>query len=232
MALEEFLLRMGAKTYNAYTISQEIDNLHTRITEIYKDISEGHIDSARQAFQAAVNSKSPNSEIRSAIIHLRDAYNIYKIVIPKTKRERFLFFSYNADVFSKKEQSKIYDIISRVAALICISYRGLGKSKNADRWRANALDDFDEHLRRLDYLIQRVGSAWQELDYPPDGTYLNELWKIDKKFVKSHITASAQVGRAGTHFEITSSGERYFEEDKEKQRDVFINTIDSSKLTL
>lgn len=120
------ILRVGASLYTAHTTSQEIGTLHERITQVYRDVPGGHINSARQALEAAPHSREPTAEIRSAVGHLRDAYNMYNISASRTRKERFLFFTYEVPLFKYKNLADPYETITIIAATLCLMYQYLG----------------------------------------------------------------------------------------------------------
>nr|QNO49611.1 hypothetical protein AIHMFPNM_00012 [Methanosarcinales archaeon ANME-2c ERB4] len=83
----------GAKVYGAISLSLEIEGIHQRISLIYTNMADAHWKSAKQALTAFRNSEAPDAEIRSAIGHLMEAYNILQVAVETKITERiFIIF--------------------------------------------------------------------------------------------------------------------------------------------
>src|SRR4051794_34389912 len=83
-------LRGGITIYNI--VEWFLSDVFDEIGKVYVDMAEAHLASAQQAFIASRNSRDPESEIRSAMKHLRDSYNIYAKAVRRTVEKRVMLF--------------------------------------------------------------------------------------------------------------------------------------------
>lgn len=99
----------SSKAINSIRLAAEISQIHSRIIDVYTDISEGHIQSAIQALNAIKGCNNPEFELRSVISHLRDAYNINANAVVKKRKLNYILFSMDEDVLDNACKSILYE---------------------------------------------------------------------------------------------------------------------------
>lgn len=215
-----WLWKHTVNRYNSKQLSEEIENINKRITNIYSDIANAHFVAAYDAILAVEYSKSPSSEIRASIGHLREAFRIYQQLMGKKTTHHFLiFFEYEEDVIENEKE--FYQCLAYLSALISIMYFSLQEPENAYKWKQQASDLF------LSYLgFVTLGGV--------------ELEKINSCFVEEYSYDSWQLGWVdgdpGTPtvergFEITESGQQYIKKWKEDVYNQFIFSIDQKRIS-
>jgi hypothetical protein len=146
----KMLWSFSSSIYKVQSFQEEIDGIYNYIRNIYSDISDSHIISAKQAIKAAENSSYSANEILDAIAHLRDAYNISKSALHKTKETRFLlFFKDKEDLIPYYEKLKYCQSIAHIAGVISILYKTIHQSGNSTEWKSIALNDYKVALSYL-----------------------------------------------------------------------------------
>ncbi|MEL6834947.1 MAG: hypothetical protein AAFP77_18265 [Bacteroidota bacterium] len=134
------MLKGGVTLYKVlFTFTR---NLKDEIEQVYYDIAKSHLKSAEQAFEAVLNSRSPNHELRSGLGHLRDAHNILLAYKEKKYVEGWLIFSDEKRVkFSDSAWLKAIE----TSALIALIYYSFDETVNASRWKKKSLEEFEKY---------------------------------------------------------------------------------------
>ncbi|WP_353952525.1 hypothetical protein V6K52_03510 [Knoellia sp. S7-12] len=147
------VLNVAEKVYGLLGDSktdEAIEAIWKGLLETYGDISQAHFKSARQAVVSAEHSRAPEQELRHAIAHLRDAFNIYESLLEKKKTQRLLLvIKWEVPVVSDLERDIVCARLAEVAALMHGLYRRIGEPENAGKARDLALPHRDPFVRAV-----------------------------------------------------------------------------------
>lgn len=195
-----------------------LDEVRSEINQVYKDISGSHFQSAIQAIETASISKNPEQEIRNAISHLRDSYNIIDSLLnKKTKKSFLLFISYTEVQVKKVGERMILKInLSKISATISYLYTILDETIASKKWKEISLNNFDEYYQRdygynCDFLyVNDQGKSISYMDL--SDTYKDKYVVITTKPVGSMAVTSTDV-------RLSPAGESYVKKYRRKQRE-------------
>jgi hypothetical protein len=176
-----------------------LEDVFNEIGRVYIDMAEAHMASAQQAFMAFRNSRDPESEIRSAMNHLRDSYNIYAKAVRRTVEERFMLFW----TFESKPdcRHKSCLLVVNIATVLSLLYRELGEVENAREWRRAALGSFDYYAE----------------NYFSDPLIHYHLMSISKEYVDERQGGNVRNPR--TELYISLKGHQYVENKLNEERE-------------
>lgn len=225
MSLEiKMLWSFSSSIYKVTSFQEEIDEVYSYIRSIYSDISDAHISSAKQAIKAAENSNYSANEILDAIAHLRDAYNISKSALYKTRETRFLlFFKDTEDLIPDYEKLTYCQSIAHIAGVISILYKAIHQNGNSNEWKSIALNDYKVALSYL-YLdvdeLKRINKSYVE------------EYEAEEEIVHGGVDTVATGTRTVTKERPTAYGEEYFENQKTSMLENFNTTITEKRLSL
>jgi hypothetical protein len=123
------------KSLTVGDIPDYIAEMQRDLCAILVEISEAHFESALQAIRAYEVSRR-QTEIESAITHLRDVFNIAKRATNKEVRYSYLFglISGSKPAYRHSERIMIILYLSMIAKLISRIYLLLGETENAEFW--------------------------------------------------------------------------------------------------
>jgi hypothetical protein len=215
--------KYAAQVYNSRQLSEEFENIHQRISDVYSDIADAHLEAARDAILAVEYSKSPSLEIRAAIGHMREAFNILKQVVDKKIENQFLIF-FTREKYVMKNRKDSYKCLAYLSALISIMYSSLQEPENANRWKhessvlflnynefvtltAEELKSIDMNLVNADYDYGKQVSYSAYQDWETD--YDTIIW----------------------NYEINEKGYQYIKNWKLKLHKNFLHEIDCKILS-
>ena len=179
--------------------SQFVEYINNRVSEVYINIAKAHFQSAIQALESSVNSKSKEIELRDATSHLRDAYNIYDADINKTARGRFLiFFSIESAIYEPHQKAEIKLIQSHIARQIALLYKELTEIDNAKRWKNESLLKVDNYISMYKGKTFREtrGSRLNIKQFIPEDPHLKTLKDLNEAYI-TLIDVNAQFHPKG-----------------------------------
>ena len=136
------------KTYDAIMLEAELSCIYKSIANVYSDISEAHFKSAKQAIIAAKTSNDSNMEIRIAIGHLRDSYNVLMSLENKTRKIRsFLFQVTEKEIIENKY--RFWEQLSFLSSILSVLYKNIEEYENASFWEKCSLDTYSKAIEIL-----------------------------------------------------------------------------------
>jgi len=135
----------GHSLYRSARAQKILEEIQESLRDVYTDNAESHFQSAADAFAAARHSRSPNEEIRDAIAHLRDAFNIVQPLLMKTKTKGILFFAEVVPVIDEENRRKVRARLFEIATAIAVTYADLREKTNGRAWKRKALDYLDDY---------------------------------------------------------------------------------------
>lgn len=212
------LWKYALNKYSAKQLSEEIDNLNMRITDVYSDMANAHFEAARDALLAVECSNAPESEMRAAIGHLREAFNILRQIVDKKITRHYLIFFKNEE-YAVGNREALYQCLAYLSALISIIYSSLKERENALKWKEEASGSYLSFLENIE-----INPA--------------ALKRIDEKFVweNEYETSSLGEGEWGGYSTrscntgISEAGDRYLKDWKSDVHKEFICEIDRKNL--
>jgi hypothetical protein len=224
MAIEiKLIWSLSSSIYKVKSFQEEIDGIYRYIRNIYSDISDSHINSAKQAIRAAENSQYFSTEILDAISHLRDAYNVSESALYKTREKKVLFvFTKRENLISDENKYLYYQSLGHIAGIISILYKTIGQSKNSIEWKQEAFNDYRNaiNIMPIDYdSIQSINTNYVET-YEEEGV------------THGSYDGSPNATEWITKQRLTSLGDKFYENQKEKMLKKFELTIDEKSLRL
>jgi hypothetical protein len=215
----QMILTVAEKAHSFYEASEAeriIDEIWRTIKGAYADLANAHFKSAQSAFAAVQNSIEPNHQVRIAIGHLTDAFNIYEVLLTKTKTNITLFFfREEIPVVSVEDSPQIKMCLFEIATCIAINYADVGELENGKMWKAKAMKYMSDYLNaKTAYL---------------DGEYIYN--NVNETFVEvitgrctAHISGSGAVYQEDyTDYHLNGLGQSYIEQQKEEVRNVITN---------
>lgn len=208
----------GNKVYSI--LSGFIASFEKEIEQVYLDMAESHLASAKQCFEAIENSKNPNQELRIGLNHLRDVYNIFLSLKNKKIQKRFIFWNYTSKIpFSDDLRLKIIEI----ASVIALGYLQLEERENAYAWKKRALVQFDNYKRI--YINSLKFSDWDGEHKDKNENIYNEdsysserftnLTKLGEEYALHYWTGGTYNSKS--HQSIKEKGWKYVYNLLEKQ---------------
>lgn len=99
---------LGEKIISNVTLELSLNELHTRINNVYYDVCSANIQSAEQALKAIPFSQSPINELHSVLVNLRNSCNLLSKLLYQKKS----FFLFDVDVLSKDEKDDLRQKLS------------------------------------------------------------------------------------------------------------------------
>ena len=186
-----------------------IDKIQRDLCAILIEISNAHFESASQAIRAYTTS-GRQTEIESAIAHLRDVFNIAKRSIYKEKHYSHLFglISGSSPAYSWSERIMIILYLSMIARLISRIYLFLGETQNFDNWlkECRALEpELRKQLsssekckisREKDEIKRDYSDTHRKLAYEREKIFL-QLHEIDENYLTYEDTIEKFMSASG-----------------------------------
>ena len=134
---------------NSQKLNDIIDNIYYSIFEVYNDVKDSSIASARQAIESACKSSIiRKAEILNAINHLRLAYNISEKALDK-KRIVSSFFGLFKDeeyIIPWSYRKTYIEALYGLSDLISILYNDIGEHKSAEMWIEYSTHQYREYV--------------------------------------------------------------------------------------
>lgn len=206
LAKLEMLWTISKSVYDSNSFSEEIENIYTHIKSIYSDMSDVHVNSAKQAIKAAKTSDFSAHEILDAVAHLRDAYNISKIALNKKRKIRYwLFFKDEVDIIPFYERLTYFHAMACFAGLISILYGSIGQKINSNEWKSMSLNDYKEGLKYIYIDAYELSII--------DPSFVEE-YEVERTRCHGGVDCVAEETYWETEIRPSSSGKVYFEEQK------------------
>ena len=206
-----------------------IKYINERVNEVYINIANAHFNSATQALESASYSSSSDIELRDAISHLRDAYNIYDADISKTLNKKvLLFFNETEDIYKLHQKAEIRLIQTLIAKLIALLYMEMNEIHNAVRWKSEALSKFNYYIeiyrgkKFKDY--KHNSHLFQfplELStFTPEEPHLKLFKSLNHNYITLEIEKNVSAGAGGFnlgyyyHYEISQEAYKYLQDQR------------------
>jgi hypothetical protein len=182
-----------------------IDKIQRDLCAILIEISNAHFESASQAIRA-YSISGRQTEIESAVIHLRDVFNIAKRSIYKEKHYSHLFgiISGSEPAYRWSERIMIILYLGMIARLISRIYLFLGETQNSDNWlqECRALEpDLRKQLSSSEKCQIKATFRYtrQELSYEREVIFLY-LYEIDENYLnQKYTTKQFSTASGGVH---------------------------------
>jgi hypothetical protein len=225
----EFLIVLAEKALekgvDTAALALEIEEIYATISQVYEDVSDAHFESACMALRASKGSKAPELEIRSAVGHLRDAYNVLKKQQERPQRKSlgtFLLEKIYGDDETVGLAMNHCEAAVRIATAQYLLYVALAEEPNMRYWRTIAIGDLERYFR-----VYRPNAA--------------ELYSIDRRFAEAHSYTVADSPTAWgiwaapqktyTDYTVTEAGRAYVEAEKKRSRIAFARALDTATTT-
>lgn len=209
----------GRKASKEIIIADVIEIIRLEISEVYKDIALSHFSSASQAIMASSSSHNSDQEIRNAIAHLRDAFNIINSLLHKKIKKKFLIFESEIDAIENRRDRMTLNIdLCKISAIVSILYSEFGENKNASEWKEKSIRSFDIYFN--DELGEKEN--WLFLNdkgkmIDTDNVYNNLSEKEYDKYIFRCFFAST-TGYYKSYLELTDKGKSFVLNLRKKQR--------------
>ncbi len=125
-------MHLPVEILKAINYTKLLEDVKKDLYKIYTDIAEVHFTSAIQAFKASMYSKCQEDEIRNAISHLRDVFNIYDRIRNKKVKTTFLgLITEEEYLFTDAKKYEISRNLCKISSIISMSYALIGEGYNA-----------------------------------------------------------------------------------------------------
>jgi hypothetical protein len=200
-------LQVFFQTYRSLVVGdipEYIDKIQRGLCTILIEIAEAHFESASQAARA-FSASGRQSEMESAIAHLRDVFNIARKSIYKEKSYSHLFglISGSKPVYSFSERIAIILYLAMIAKLISRIYLFLGEPRNSDMWlrECEALGPDLERQLTVSEIISRddpekEGSFSKGLSSADEVIFL-QLFEVDRDYLTREDTFEWSASASG-----------------------------------
>lgn len=140
------MFNLSTNIYNSLELADQMDDIYKSLADVYSDIADADIKTAKEVLLAASNTEHPEIKINCMINSLISAYNIYIKLIGKNRKDRFLIFTYQTPYISNEEN--FYREITRICTFICWGYRSLKEETNAGPWQKKAMSNYKKYIDR------------------------------------------------------------------------------------
>lgn len=215
---------MGKSVLSSIMLSSNIENIYDAISDVYTDYTDASLLSASQALVAAKRSTNPSSEIRSAVSHLRSAFNFCETALRRKVKRGISLLKVEMDFIYDYQKEDFYYKMAEVGGIISLIYEQMGEKENSIEWQEKSLKCIKkgvEYFNIETYELKSISSSYvQEVKVLSNDVVFGFLGKLGHPIGYTYETV------------ISEEGEKFIEDSKKELIRKFSNNLKSMKFEI